>query len=92
MKKENNYWDILDECSTIAKERGDDYGSVADNFKDICDIHFAIWGEKIDMQHVAKLFVSTKMSRDKNKNKKDNIVDNVNYLCILQYFRDNSML
>ncbi len=92
MKNTTNYWDILDKCSSIAKERGEDYGDVCSNFKDICDIHYAMWGENIDMQHVAKVFVSTKVSRNKTKDKSDNGLDHINYMAILQYFKDNNIL
>lgn len=88
----SSYWDILDECSTIAKERGEDYGNCYDNFKDICKIHSAMWGEEIDVQHIAKIFVSTKVSRNKTKDKKDNGCDHINYMAILQYFKDNNLL
>lgn len=86
------YAEILRDCADIADERGQSYGPAESNFRDIAHIHKAMWGEEVDVQHIAKLFISTKVSRNKVKDKRDNGIDGINYWAILQYFKDNGIV
>lgn len=87
-----HYGDILRECADIADERGADYGAPEINFSEIANIHNMLWSEEVDIQHIVRIFISVKFARNKHKVKRDNILDAINYLAILQSFIDQDIM
>lgn len=79
------YTDILDQCSNIAKERGESYWDVKENFQNISDIIESNFWLNMTPSDICKVFIATKIARQKNKHKEDNLLDLVNYYAILTY-------
>ena len=77
------YVPILTECIETGIERGASYGSVIDNFREMARIHNAMFGGDILPSDMCKVLIATKVSRQKHKHKKDNLIDQINYNAIL---------
>ena len=81
MKSE--YVPILEECIKTGNERGESYGSVVGNFREMARIHNSMFNGDILPSDMCKVLIATKVSREKFKHKKDNLVDLINYNAIL---------
>lgn len=84
-----DYWELLTECAEIAQERWASYWDILNNFQDICKILQVNYWLVLKPSDIIKVMIATKISRQKNKHKKDNLVDNINYTAILLYFLEN---
>jgi hypothetical protein len=82
MKKEENYYDILNDCAKIAKERQASYGKASDSLQLCSDILDTTFGIKLTNSEIALVLVALKLSREKFNKKEDNILDCINYLAI----------
>lgn len=78
-----DYSEILEESIKTANERQSDYGSVIENFKEMAVIHNAMFGGNLKPSDLCKVLIATKVSREKFKHKKDNLIDQINYNAIL---------
>jgi len=83
-----HYWDTLLECAEIAKQRGESYGDIHTNWERILDILKSNFDIEMDKETLTKVFIATKIARNKEKKNKDNIIDQINYLAILNNFTD----
>lgn len=81
-----HYSQILEECLQVAKERQKDYWPPEENFQRISDICRDSFDFNITNEDIAKVFIATKIARQLEKPKKDNLIDLINYIAILQSF------
>jgi len=81
------YAEILRQCADIAEERGEKYGDVILNFQDISNILATMFGMSLNMEEICKVFIATKISREKNAHQEDNLLDWINYTAILLYIQ-----
>lgn len=85
----NKYWEILDKCANIAKEREESYWDVLDMLDRWEDIHRNIfWNIKRDK--LVEWMISMKLARESNQHKEDNLIDLINYIAILSFIKDNN--
>jgi hypothetical protein len=76
-----NHKKVLEEALKIVDERGEDYGTVAENFAGIAAIFSKATTKTLTPNEIAILFAATKLSRMKESPKKlDHYVDAINYL------------
>lgn len=80
--EKKNYYEILEECAAIAKERQAQYGSAGESIQLACDIADTAFGIKLTRSELSKVLVALKLSREKFNHKPDNIKDCINYLAI----------
>ena len=74
---------VLNEAAKILCERGDDYGTVKDNFTNISLIMARTTNRMLSPYDVAMLMVSLKLARiGNNPGKRDSFIDAINYLAI----------
>lgn len=85
-----NYWNILDECSRVAKERWESYAWPDENFARWANIHKALFWDTYTPQQLSEIMISMKLSREANKYKRDNTIDVINYLAIREHFISNN--
>ncbi len=76
------YWDIFKELAKIGKERGKYYGEATENMADTCKILKEAFGITLAPHQLALVMVAVKLSREKNRHKKDNLIDAANYIAI----------
>lgn len=81
------YREALEECSRIAKERELLYWDVEDNFSNIQNIHNAIFENKLTKEQLVEVMISTKLARELNQHKTDNLLDLINYTAIYNKFK-----
>lgn len=79
---EFNYAKILEEAAKIATERQSQYGEAVKSVKLACDILEETFNIKLSVLQFCYVMVALKLSRQKFKFKKDNIIDSINYLAI----------
>jgi len=88
--KNSKYWNILDKCSEIAKEREQKYDTVEVNFKEIKDIVNQISKKHFTEQDIIDIMIATKLSRRKTSSDlEDNDVDLINYVAIGLHLKKN---
>ena len=85
---------ILEEAQRIVHgERQTDYADPVINFKRISDIASAVRGKDLDMLDCVTVQVATKLARQQNKHKRDNLVDLAGYAyiwhAIEEYLKQN---
>lgn len=85
---------ILEEAQRIVHgERQTDYADPVINFKRISDIASAVRGKDLDMLDCVTVLVATKLARQQNKHKRDNLVDLAGYAyiwhAIEEYLKQN---
>lgn len=74
---------ILEEAQRIVRgERQTDYADPVINFKRISDIASAVRGKDLDMLDCVTVQIATKLARQQNKHKRDNLVDLAGYAYI----------
>jgi hypothetical protein len=83
---ENKYSPILREAADIADERGLQYGDCDENFDRIQYLLKDIFTLNLSKAEIAQVFVATKLAREGNRHKDDNIIDAINYLAMMLYF------
>ena len=75
---------ILEEANSITSgERQKMYGKPEDNFKHIAEIATAVFGYEITPEQIAMVHICTKLSREMNAHKRDNLVDLAGYAWVL---------
>jgi competence protein ComGF len=84
------YSHILIEAAAVADERNDSYGDSTKNFTDIQNILKFAFGIEISLEGIAQVFIATKLARDLKTKKDDNYIDAINYMAILQDFRQKN--
>ena len=80
-KLKKPYWDNLEKCAKIAKERGTQYGDVKDNLTTTATLLY-VMGIKLTPADIAMVMVMNKLAREAHLHKEDNIDDAINYLAI----------
>lgn len=86
-----NWGNILAEDSSIlleaerilTGERDTDYGDPVENFSRIAEIASLLSGEKLTPETCVTVMIAVKLSRERYKHKRDNLVDLVAYIEIL---------
>jgi hypothetical protein len=87
---ESKYWDILLGCSSIAKQRENEYGDVESNFKQILEVLNAISAKKWTLQDYCDVMLATKLaSRKFNPKHFDNDKDLINYTAIALHLKQS---
>lgn len=86
----SEYIPILEECLSIAKERGKTYGSAIENCNDASKIMKEAFNDDITPEQCCKVIIATKLARSRFKYKKDNYLDIINYFAILISLHDNN--
>lgn len=81
-KKPKNYADILAEAATVARDRQEQYGEAVESVKLACKILDETFNIKLSVLQFCEVMVALKLSRQKFKFKKDNLLDSINYLAI----------
>lgn len=77
--------DLLTEANEIVNgERAASYGHPYDNFTHTAALWSAYLGFEITAEQVAVLMMLVKISREKNKHKRDNLVDVIGYVLTLE--------
>lgn len=77
--------DLLIEAEEIVYgERAASYGHPYDNFTNTAALWSAYLGIEITAEQVAVLMMLVKISRQRNKHKRDNLVDIIGYVLALQ--------
>lgn len=73
---------LLQEAADIIGERGQDYGSIEDNFANIANIANSMLGDSnLSAYDIAIILAAVKFARIKQSPwKRDNFVDGINYL------------
>ena len=80
--------DVLKDAGALIGERGQDYGGIEDNFKNIADIANAMTGLQLTPYHVAMIMCAVKFARIKSSPyKDDNYLDGINYLAFAHELR-----
>lgn len=83
MKKvKRDYSKILEEAAKVAKERQGQYGEAVESVELACKILNETFNIKLTVLQFCYVMVSLKLSRQKFKFKKDNLLDSINYLAI----------
>lgn len=78
-----NYYEILEKCAAVAKERQEQYGLAGDSIQKACDILKVAFNIELTRSEFAKVLVALKLSRNVlGKKKDDNTIDAINYLAI----------
>jgi hypothetical protein len=67
----------------INGERQLQYGSPVKNFEDIARIASVLIGREITPAECVKVLIATKLAREGNKHKRDNLIDACGYIDIL---------
>ena len=80
-----DYGQILDECSEIANQRGESYGTSQENFKRWREIHKTMFWVDLDEVTLAEIMISWKFARERQKHKEDNSIDAINYIAIREH-------
>lgn len=90
-KHYNKYWEILEECARVAKEREPIHGDSLKNHKEIADMYAEIHGEAATQaSDVAEMMVAMKLARIKAKpDHWDSYIDLINYVAILMHARQH---
>jgi hypothetical protein len=71
---------ILEEANvSTSTERMKDYGHPSENMSHIAMIASAILGREISYEDVVVIMIATKLSRQMNRHKRDNLVDLAGY-------------
>lgn len=71
---------VLKDCAALIGERGQDYGGVENNFKNIASIYTAMTGKEFTAFDVAVIMMAVKIARlRQSPYKKDNYLDLINY-------------
>lgn len=82
---------ILQEADKLVNgDRNKDYGGVKEDFDRIAQMWSAIFGIDITGDQVPLAMIAVKMSRQANKNKRDNIVDIAGYAHTLEKYHEES--
>ena len=80
---------ILDEAHKIVNgDRNNTYGDCRVSFKENAKIWSVILGKEITPQQVALCMIALKLRRENYKHKRDNLVDMVGYIEILDKLYD----
>lgn len=77
-----DYSTILFEAAKIAKSRQKQYGEAVKSVQLACDILDSTFNIKLSVLQFCYAMVALKLSRQKFKMKKDNLIDAINYLAI----------
>lgn len=77
-----NYSEILKEAAKIADERQKQYGEAVESVGLACKILEETFNIKLSVLQFCYVMVALKLSRQKFKFKKDNLIDAINYLAI----------
>jgi hypothetical protein len=78
---------VLQEAMEVAgKDRSRDYGHPLPNHERIAEIWSAILGVKVSPEDVVLCMIGMKIARQKNKDKRDNLVDICGYVRCLEMF------
>jgi hypothetical protein len=85
----SSYSDILKEALEIAEQRQGTYGEPTVNFTRIKECAKTMFGLELSLVEIAQLMVATKLARQIEKPKHDNIVDAINYFAIMLHFIEN---
>lgn len=86
-----NKLSILEEAEKIrGGDRQSDYGDAVSNFKWIANIASEIRGKRFDAKDVVIIQIALKLSRERFKHKRDNLVDLCGYADILQRIEEDS--
>ena len=85
------YTKVLDECSQIAEEREGEYGEIRSNLEEIQEILSSNFEIDMLLDEIVKVFIATKIAREKYKHKEDNIKDLINYYAILLKLTQENM-
>ena len=67
----------------IYSERAKQYGSFKDNMNKISSIFEVLTGIRLSEEQCAKFLISLKLAREGTKHKRDNLVDAVGYIALL---------
>ena len=85
------YWENLDECSAIAKQREEQYGDVVSNFRQILEVLNSISAKTWTLQDYCDVMLATKLARRKfNPAHFDNDKDLINYAAIALYLKQQN--
>lgn len=79
--------DLLKECVQVTTDRGEQYGTIDENFAATSEILLAMYGIKLSPKDCVKVLIANKYARQRFKPKEDNIVDIINYVAIEQSLR-----
>ena len=79
------YWDMLDECADVARNRGESYGDIKENFKKTTEVLATNYGLNLKPYQIAEVLIATKIARDLHKVKADNTTDLINYIAIRKH-------
>lgn len=82
------YWEILNKCAEIAKEREQSYWDVLDMLDTWEDIHRNLFSTKLTREQLVETMISIKLTREQNKHKEDNLLDLINYIAIYSLLKD----
>jgi hypothetical protein len=76
---------ILEEANKITQgDRQADYGTPKDNYGHIAEIYNAIRGfKKASAEDIVYMMIATKLARQQNKSKRDNLIDLCGYTWVL---------
>lgn len=76
---------ILTEAAEIrAGDRNADYGDAVENFENISELVHAISGSWVPPELCCIVHIATKLSRERHRHKRDNLVDLCGYADILE--------
>lgn len=80
----------IEEAGEIrAGNRQADYGDAVENFSRISEIAKVAFDLDIKPEDIAKVMISIKLSREKFNHKRDNLVDMVGYIDILNEIKEH---
>lgn len=77
------YWNILDECSEIAKQRQTQYAPIEENYQHMCEAFKALTGRDTTPEEFNNYLIALKIGRIRsNPEHEDSVQDLINYLAI----------
>lgn len=77
--------ELLEAQRLVNGDRQADYGSPADNYRDIAAVWSGILGQPVTARQAALMMVGLKLAREAHKPKRDNIVDAHGYLLVYSH-------
>lgn len=82
------YWNILEECTELAKERETQYDDIIDNYDNIRNILNSISIKQFTNEDINNVMMAIKLGRRKyNPSHEDNSIDLINYTAIDLHLR-----
>lgn len=79
---------VLKQAAGLIGDRGQDYGGIEDNFKNIANIANAMLGTSLDAFQVSMILAAVKIARMRQSPyKDDNYLDGINYIAFAHELR-----